>query len=57
MQHAPLDERATECSRLSLVPALVADIGTLRTELGMTKRQFEDEELTGPTNVEDRTQV
>jgi DNA-binding transcriptional regulator YiaG len=54
-QHAPLDERAKECNRLSAIPLLVDDIQQLRRELGMDRRKFDDEELTGPSNVEDRT--
>ena len=50
-----VEDRGVEKSRLEEIPPLVAEIHSLRKELGMPVREFADEELTGPTNVEDRT--
>ena len=50
-----MEDRVTEKARLEEIPPLVTEIHSLRKELELPLREFEDEELTGPTNVEDRT--
>lgn len=50
-----VEDRHTEKERLEQIPPLADEIHHLRKELEMPLREFADEELVGPTNVEDRT--